>query len=66
MESGCDKKWLGRAKLDKSMKMTYFMFLGMLSPNPVDTQLYLQRFTWKTEIQDGRRKKDDFLIKHIY
>ena len=42
--------------MDTIMKMTYFMFLGMLSPNQADTQLYLLRFSQKTQVQDGRRK----------
>ena len=42
---------LGRAKLDTSMKVTYFMFWGMLSPNQADTQLYLLWFSQKTQNQ---------------
>ena len=42
--------------MDTIMKVTYFMFLGMLSPNQADTQLYLLRFSQKRQVQDGRRK----------
>ena len=42
--------------MDTIVQMTHFTCLGMLSPNQLDTQLFLLRFSQKSQVQDGRRK----------